>query len=118
MEKKGRIVRATAEEIQAMLDRGESRTDWARVKAMSQEEVERLADEEDGPLPEGWESTIVLGIPEPKKGVHIRLDQAVLRWFKAQGPGYQTRINAVLRAFVEAKQQDEHAPRPKAARRA
>jgi uncharacterized protein (DUF4415 family) len=118
MEKKGRIMRATAGEIQAMLDRGESRTDWARVKAMTQEEVERLADEEEGPLPEGWEKTIVLGIPEPKKGVHIRLDQAVLRWFKAQGPGYQTRINAVLRAFMEARQQDERAPRPKAARRA
>jgi hypothetical protein len=42
----------------------------------------------------------------------------VLRWFKAQGPGYQTRINAVLRAFVETKQQSEQAPRPKAARRA
>ena len=118
MERKGRIVRATAEEIQAMIDRGESRSDWARAMAMTQEEVERLADEEDGPLPEGWEDTIVLGIPEPKKGVHIRLDQAVLRWFKAQGPGYQTRINAVLRAFVEAKQKDEQAPVPKTARRA
>ncbi len=61
MEKSGRIVRASAEEVQAMLDRGESRTDWKRVRAMSQEEVERLADEEDGPLPEGWESTVVIG---------------------------------------------------------
>jgi len=118
MERKGHIVRVTAEEIRAMRARGEFRTDWARVKAMTQEEVERLADEEDGPLPEGWESTIVLGIPEPKKGVHFRLDQAVLRWFKAQGPGYQTRINAVLRAFVETKQQGEQLLRPKAARRA
>jgi uncharacterized protein (DUF4415 family) len=101
-----------------MRARGELRSDWARAKAMTQAEVERLADEEDGPLPEGWEKTIVLGIPEPKKGVHIRLDQEVLRWFKAQGPGYQTRINAVLRAFVQARQQDERAPRPKAARRA
>lgn len=70
---------------------------------MPQEEVECLADEEDGPLPEGWEKTIVLGIPEPKQDVHIRLDPMVLRWFKEQGPGYQTRINAVLRAFVEAR---------------
>jgi uncharacterized protein (DUF4415 family) len=70
---------------------------------MSQDEADRLADEEDGPLPEGWEKTIVLGIPEPKQGVHIRLDADVLRWFKAQGPGYQTRINAVLRAFMAAR---------------
>ncbi|MEO8715400.1 MAG: BrnA antitoxin family protein [Acetobacteraceae bacterium] len=71
---------------------------------MPQEEVERLADEEDGPLPEGWESTIEIGIPRPKQGVHIRLDADVLDWFRSHGPGYQTRINAVLRAFVRARQ--------------
>jgi uncharacterized protein (DUF4415 family) len=38
----------------------------------------------------------------PKKSVSLRVDADVLAWFKAQGPGYQTRINAVLRAFKEA----------------
>jgi len=101
--KRTRIVRATAEEIAHRVATGEDKTDWQRVRAMSQEEVERLAEEEGGALPEGWESTIELGIPEPKQGVHIRLDPAVLRWFKAQGRGYQTRINSVLRALVEAR---------------
>jgi uncharacterized protein (DUF4415 family) len=87
-----------------MIAAGEDKTDWEAVDSMPQAEVERLADEEDGPLPEGWEDTIELGIPEPKQDVHIRLDPAVLRWFKAQGPGYQTRINAVLRSFVRARQ--------------
>jgi uncharacterized protein (DUF4415 family) len=32
----------------------------------------------------------------------LRLDAKVLDWFKAQGKGYQTRINAVLRSYVEA----------------
>lgn len=100
MAKKENIVSYTMEE----LDRMPSLTDWAAVDAMSQDEVERLADEEDGPLPEGWQKTIVLGVPEPKKDVHIRLDAAVLRWFKAQGPGYQTRINDVLRGFVASRQ--------------
>ncbi len=109
MRKVGRFTRASADEIRAMLARGEDQTDWARARAMSQDEVERLADEEDGPLPEGWEKTIVLGIPEPKQGVHIRLDADVLRWFKAQGPGYQTRINAVLRAFMAARQRTDAA---------
>lgn len=81
-----------------------SETDWAKVDAFTQEEVERMADEDDGPMPEGWADTIVLGVPEPKKDVHIRLDPSVLRWFKADGPGYQTRINAVLQAFVQARQ--------------
>src|SRR6185437_2042395 len=45
-----RIVRASAEEIARRIARGEDRTDWKRVKAMSQEKVERLADEEEGGL--------------------------------------------------------------------
>ena len=104
MAKKERIVRYSAEEVAAMIARGEDKTDWARVKAMPQEEVERLADEEDGPLPEGWESTIVIGgFPQRKRDVHIRLDADVLHWFRAQGKGYQTRINADLRALVDAR---------------
>jgi len=38
----------------------------------------------------------------PKASISLRLDADVLAWFKAQGPGYQTRINAVLRAFRDA----------------
>lgn len=37
-----------------------------------------------------------------KASISLRVDADVLEWFKAQGPGYQTRINAVLRAFKEA----------------
>jgi uncharacterized protein (DUF4415 family) len=40
---------------------------------------------------------------------HFRLDPDVLDWFKAQGAGYQTRINAVLRAFVHAPRRAEPA---------
>lgn len=49
-----------------------------------------------------------------KASVSLRLDADVLAWFKAQGPGYQTRINAVLRAFKEVSDQ---ARRPDPARR-
>ena len=38
----------------------------------------------------------------PKAAISLRVEQDVLEWFKAQGPGYQTRINAVLRAFRDA----------------
>jgi uncharacterized protein (DUF4415 family) len=47
----------------------------------------------------------VLRLPQPKAIVTIRLDHQVLEWFKAQGRGYQTRINALLRAYME-----EHKP--------
>ncbi len=103
MAKRQHIVRASGEEIARRLARGEDRTDWKRVKAMSQAEVERLADEEEGSLPKGWEKNAVLGIPAPKKDIHIRLDADIVNWFKSRGKGYQTRINAVLRAFVQSR---------------
>ena len=41
--------------------------------------------------------------PQPaKSSISLRVDRDVLEWFKAQGPGYQTRINSVLRAFRDA----------------
>jgi uncharacterized protein (DUF4415 family) len=104
MRKKEHIVRSSAKEIKLRIAGGESKTDWKRVKSMPQTEVEGLADEEEGPLPEGWEAGVEIGVPESKEAVHIRLDKGVLRWFKAHGPGYQTRINAVLKAFVTARQ--------------
>jgi uncharacterized protein (DUF4415 family) len=42
--------------------------------------------------------------PQPKQAISLRIDQDVLAWFRERGPGYQTRMNAVLRAFVEAQQ--------------
>jgi uncharacterized protein (DUF4415 family) len=107
MEKKERIVRVSAETARAMVTRGESRSDWAAAEAMSQAEVERLAEEEDGPLPAGWETTVEVGLPRAKEAVHIRLDADVLAWFRAIGPGYQTRINAVLQSFVKEKRRAE-----------
>ncbi|ATQ68572.1 MULTISPECIES: BrnA antitoxin family protein [Methylosinus] len=107
MKKSERITRVTAEEVRAMRARGETHTDWERVRAMSQSEADRLAQEEEGPLPDGWESSVEIGLPKRKQGVHIRLDSDVLEWFKARGPGYQTRINAVLRSFVRARERAE-----------
>jgi uncharacterized protein (DUF4415 family) len=41
--------------------------------------------------------------PVPAKmSISLRVDRDVLEWFKAQGPGYQTRINSVLRAYRDA----------------
>ena len=43
-----------------------------------------------------------LKIVPPKASVSLRIDADVLEWFKAQGAGYQTRINAILRAYRDA----------------
>ena len=45
---------------------------------------------------------MVVRMPERKAALSIRLDPGVVAWFKKQGRGYQTRINAVLRSYVEA----------------
>ena len=88
MARKEDTVRYSAEE----LGRLKSETNWAKVDATTRQEIEHQADADDGPLPEGCEDTVVLGIPAPKRGVYLRLDPHVLDWFKARGAGYQTQI--------------------------
>ncbi len=43
-----------------------------------------------------------LRLPKTKPLISIRLDSDILEWFKSQGAGYQTRMNAVLRMYMEA----------------
>ena len=78
MPRNGRTVRASADTVEAMRRRGESRSDWDAAQRMPQAEVERLAEAEDGPLPEGWESTVEIGLPARKQAVHMQLDADVL----------------------------------------
>ncbi len=48
-----------------------------------------------------WKNTNLV-MPENKVKVTMRLDPEVLNWFKAQGKGHQTKINAVLKSYVQA----------------
>jgi uncharacterized protein (DUF4415 family) len=100
MAKKDHIVRYSADELAKM----KSETDWAKVDATTQDEVERQADEDEGPLPDGWEKTVIIGLPPGKEAVKLRIDRDVLDWFRGTGKGYQTRMNNVLRAFVKSRQ--------------
>ncbi|MGE3796933.1 MAG: BrnA antitoxin family protein [Thermomicrobiales bacterium] len=103
MQKSERIVSYTQDELEEMIRRGEDRTDFAAIDALTEEELEASIDlEEEGePL---WD-TIQVGLPLPKQQLTVRLDAEVLAFFKSGGPGYQTRINAVLRSYVEAQRQ-------------
>jgi len=53
-----------------------------------------------------WENARIVLPPPGKASVHLRVDSDVLEWFKAQGKGHLTRMNAVLRSYVEAKKQE------------
>jgi uncharacterized protein (DUF4415 family) len=50
-----------------------------------------------------WANAEVV-MPQPKRAISLRVDSDVLEWFKSHGRGYQTRMNAVLRAYMEGQQ--------------
>jgi uncharacterized protein (DUF4415 family) len=99
-------VRYTAKQIKAKIARGEDRTNWNKVDAASgaRRRAPVRADADDVPGEPDWTQAVV-GIPARKDHINIRLDHDVLQWFRANGKGYQTLINNVLRAFVATRQQ-------------
>jgi uncharacterized protein (DUF4415 family) len=86
-------------------DRRKGKTDWARVDAMTDEEVEAsvASDPDWAEFKDVDWSDAVLVIPARKKAISIRVDEDVLDYFKSEGDGYQRRINAVLRSYMQQK---------------
>ena len=77
------------------------RADLARLRRTSDAEIARTSPSELRALPENfWQGARVV-TPVSKQAISIRLDEDVIDWFRATGPKYQTRINAVLRSYVE-----------------
>lgn len=76
-------------------------------KELTNEELAALKDEEidysDIPATDEafWQDAVIV-MPQSKKAISLRLDSDVLAFFMKDGPGYQTRINAVLKAYMEA----------------
>jgi len=105
MAKKNDIVRYSAKEIKAAIARGEDKTDWRKVDKMTGARLEKSirADVDDLHAESDWTQAVV-GIPAPKDHINIRIDHDVLEWFRANGKGYQTLINNVLKAFVQTRQ--------------
>jgi uncharacterized protein (DUF4415 family) len=105
--KSERNVRYSAEEIDAMRRRGESRTDWAYVDALTEEELEASIDfEEEGEFDLSTAQPGIPGLPPP---LTIRLDAEVMEWFMAQGDDFRIQMNAVLRDFVAAQEERDAA---------
>jgi uncharacterized protein (DUF4415 family) len=80
------------------------KTDWAAVDALTDEQIEEAVrnDPDAVPLDFNWDEAVLV-IPPKKKAISIRVDEDVLDYFKHEGAGYQRRINAVLRSFVQQK---------------
>jgi uncharacterized protein (DUF4415 family) len=85
-------------------ERRKGKTDWAAVDTLTDEEIEEAVrnDPDAVPLDFDW-SDAVLVIPPKKKAISIRVDEDVLDYFKKEGVGYQRRMNAVLRSYMQQK---------------
>ena len=102
---KSDIKRFTMDELRERAQRGESRTNLARIDAMTEAELEQaIADDPDwADIPENWYEQAEAVMPKPKVPVSIRLDADVIEYFRSTGRGWQTRVNAILRAYKAAK---------------
>ncbi|MCB1487208.1 MAG: BrnA antitoxin family protein [Bauldia sp.] len=92
------------------LERLKSETDWARVDALTDAEIEEAVrnDPDAVPLDFNWsEATVV--VPPKKKAISIRVDEDVLDFFKTGGAGYQRRMNAVLRSYMQNRKKNRRA---------
>ena len=88
----------------------EDRTDWRRVDALTEDDLARaIQDDPDSFAPDAeWIRNTALPRPAgAKERVTMRLDADLLAWFRRDGRGYQTRMNAVLRAFFEATERPD-----------
>ena len=110
-----RTVSHTDEELKALHARGESKTDWERVRRESAADTPVYYDHEVGPYDPNdaaaveayWASAKIIRGPgrprleTPNKLLPIRYDLSIIEAFKATGKGWQTRMNDALRTYLE-----------------
>ena len=103
-EKDEHITRVSVEQARKL--KGE--TDFAQLDALGNDDIARAVatDPDAAPLDTDW-TRARLVVPPGKELVTLRLDRDVLDWFRKAGKGYQTRINAVLRAYKNAHSRAE-----------
>jgi uncharacterized protein (DUF4415 family) len=103
-EKGEHITRVSGEEARRL----KGKTDFAQFDALGDDDIARAVatDPEAAPLDTDWTSARLV-LPPGKQLVTLRLDRDVLDWFRKAGKGYQTRINAVLRAYKNAHSRAE-----------
>jgi uncharacterized protein (DUF4415 family) len=101
MKKKSHIVSYTADEINSLIAQGKDLTDWKKVDSMTDANILAVCDEDDYIGAIDWDN-IQIGLPKRKKAISIMLDSDLLEWFKKNGKGYQTKINAILRSYMQS----------------
>jgi uncharacterized protein (DUF4415 family) len=80
-----------------------SETDWARIDKMTDDEIDTS---DIPPLDDAFFAAARWRMPGKKTAVTLSVDDEVLRWFEAQGADFQLRINAALRIYAAAHQEE------------
>ena len=79
----------------------QGRAKLAKLRRMSDAEIKRSSPEELRDLPQDFWDDAVPVVPAPKVPISLRVDSDVLEFFRETGPRYQSRMNAVLRSYME-----------------
>ena len=104
MKKKPSTVRFTREEV---LEKPYPHIDWAKIDALTDADIEKAIEDDPDAAPildqAFWDKAkLVLPNTTRKAQITIKLNPHTLAWFKGQGKGYQSRINAILDAYVNS----------------
>jgi uncharacterized protein (DUF4415 family) len=100
------ITRVTLDEAMRM----KGKTDYARLDAMTDDDIARAVESDPTMAPIGsidWDKASLVIPPTAKDIITLRVDHDVLEWLRSTGPGYQTRINQVLRTWYDAALQEK-----------
>ena len=93
----------------------DTKTDWARLKAMTEEEIEAnaLSDPDNPPFDsrDFWERGI--SVHGARQLARVNIDPDILAWFQAQGADFRQQIGAVLQAYMETHEHTEPSSRDK-----
>ena len=84
--------------------RERSKTDWKRVDGLSDRDIARAIEHDPDTFDPGAEWLRKASVPRaalPKERLTVRFDADMVNWFRRQGRGYQTRMNAILRTYFE-----------------
>lgn len=105
MARKGQTVKFTDNELARLNDQEGTLSDWGKAASMTAAEIEaRVAsDSDEDEMVMDWDNATI-ELPQPKAVLNMRVDKEVLDYFRKSGKGYQSRINAVLRSYVERKE--------------
>jgi uncharacterized protein (DUF4415 family) len=109
MARKEHIVKYTDEELTRLVKKEGTLSDWKKAGSMTKAEVEAnvASDSDEAEMVMDWDNTTI-ELPQPKAVLNMRIDKGVLDFFRKTGKGYQSRINAVLRSYVEQREHQHH----------